>query len=132
MISKRLVSLISDQVIDPWQCPIDSVVSDMDTALDAAIGNDGSIDGVFYLKADHEIKDTGKLFPVYQSIIKMEIRGKTVAICIGKVASISVKKGWAEILLNNANGSQYIVLPTDAEDFKMSDMLLRKRGYVVR
>lgn len=132
MIPKRLVSLIFNHVMDPWRCSIDSRVSDMDDALDAAIGNDGSIDGVFYLKADHKIKDTGKLFPVFQSVLRMEVKGQTTAIDIGEVVSISVIDKWAEILVVNDNGSQYILLPTDAEDFKMSDMLMKRRGYVVK
>lgn len=132
MIPKRLVNLIFTHILDPWYCSLDARVSDMEHALDDAIGNSGYVDGIYFLKADHVLQDTGKIFPMYRVSIMVEVRGRDTAIQIGEIVSISVMDHMAELMVDNKGKVHYITLPTDSEDIKASEMLLRRRGYKVK
>ena len=133
MISKRLVNLIFNHILDPWLCPLDARVSDMEAALDDAIGNTGYIDGIYFLKAGHTLYDNGKkVFPMYRVTITLEVRGKSTAVCIGEVISISVEDRFAKLMIENKGKIHYVMLPTDSEDLKVSETIVKKRYGAVK
>lgn len=131
MISKRLVSLIMSQLTDPWRCSINDRPMDMVEALDDAIGNDGYIDGVYFLKADYELVETTKLFPEYIVKMTLEVRSKNIAIGIGKIVSINVIDKNARIGLDLYGTRHGIIIPTDSDDMD-SEIMKNAMRYGVK